>query len=102
MDADIKDLAGKITDPRRWLRAHLEALPPLVRERVQMAHSFGIPELSRAFEAALLLSAGGFDGAEADRPAPAVQGAVVHPACVGGKVVLLARHHLARLSREGF
>ena len=67
-----------------------------------MAHACGRPKLSGAFESALALAASRLNGSGTDGPTAPVDGLVVHPAGMGGEIVLLAHHHLARLAFGNF
>src|SRR5271165_5577261 len=67
-----------------------------------MEHSFGSPELSRSFETALSLPAGGLNGSRSNRPAATMYCAIVHPAGMGCKIVLLSYDHFACISGGGF
>jgi hypothetical protein len=67
-------------------------------ECAEMTHALRRPELSRAFEAALSLPASRLDGSRANGPAASVDGPVVHPACMGRKIVLLTHHHFVCVS----
>ena len=64
-------------------------------ERTEVTKACFGPELSAAFEAALLLAACRFDGPRANGPALFCDLLVVHPTGMSFKVVLFAPNHLA-------
>jgi hypothetical protein len=73
-----------------------------LREGAEVAHAVCSPELSRAFETALTLSASRLDGSGADGPATTVDGSIIESAGMRREIVLFAHHHLSSLSFRNF
>jgi len=67
-------------------------------ERAQVTKACFGPELTAAFESALLLAARRFDRSGANGPSSFCDPLVVHPTGMRFKVVLFAPNHLARFT----